>query len=61
MKGSPHVAKATRPAVKATPKAMSSAKVSKAKPQVVSVGKMANVPQVKLGTTHGNHNVNHPL
>jgi hypothetical protein len=33
---------------------------SKGIPQAISVGKMASVPKVTLGTTHGKHDVSHP-
>lgn len=59
--GKSNVIKATLPPVKATPKAMTNAHVGKAKPQNISSGKMASVKHVTLGTTHGNHNVNHPV
>lgn len=61
MAGSPQVANGAKPAVTATPKAMSNAHVGKnVSKKHVSSGKMASGSVVTLGTTHGNHSVNHP-
>lgn len=61
MAGSANVAAAKKPAVKAVPKAMSNAHVGKNVSKAhVSSGKMASGAGVTLGTTHGNHSVNHP-
>lgn len=60
-KGKPSVANASKPAVKAVPKAMSNAHVGRNVSKAhVSSGKMASGAGVTLGTTHGNHNVAHP-
>ena len=61
-KGKANVAKASKPDAKATPKAMTNAHVGKnVSKKHVSSGKMASGGKVSLGTTHGNHSVNHPL
>lgn len=60
-KGKANVAGASKPALKAVPKAMSNAHVGRNVSKAhVSSGKMASVAKVSLGTTHGNHNVAHP-
>lgn len=59
-KGKANVAAASKPAAKATPKAMSNAHVGMNGVQKLSSGKMSAGGKVTLGTTHGNHNVNHP-
>lgn len=58
-KGKAHVVSAAKPGYKATPKAMTNAHVGMNGVQKLSSGKMAG-GKVTLGTTHGNHNVNHP-
>jgi len=60
--GKPNVANGVKPAFTAAPKAMTNAHVGKSvSKKHVSSGKMASGGAVKLGTTHGNHSVNHPL
>jgi hypothetical protein len=65
MFGKANVVKASLPAVKAMPKAMTNANVGKARPQKISSGKMAGNSKVTLGTTKhapgAGTNVAHPI
>lgn len=60
-KGKAHVVSASKPMAEAVPKAMSNAHVGMNGVQKISSGKMAGGGKVTLGTSHGNHKVNHAI
>lgn len=59
-KGHASVAKASKPSA-SLPRNKGAAHVSSHSVQNLSSGKMASVPHVTLGTSHGNHSVVHAV